>query len=133
MISSARYTLISLSFIICISTQTLRSANSADQAWPDPKTENRPGAYWWWLGSAVDKENLTWNLETMRKAGMGGGTIVAIYGTDRTYKLHFRRKTAGTDNGDSVKWRPGPKRHGAVPATVFRGRELTVDGGARKT
>ena len=51
-----------------------------DLDWPEPVTENRPGAYWWWLGSAVDKENLTWNLETMQKAGMGGGTIVAIYG-----------------------------------------------------
>jgi hypothetical protein len=49
-------------------------------AWPEPKVENRPGAYWWWMGSAVDKENITWNLETMRKAGMGGGTIVPIYG-----------------------------------------------------
>ena len=22
-----------------------------------------PGARWWWLGSAVDKENLRWNME----------------------------------------------------------------------
>ena len=43
---------------------------------------NRPGAYWWWMGSAVDKENLTWNLETLRQAGMGGTTIVPIYGVD---------------------------------------------------
>lgn len=28
----------------------------------------------------MDKENITWNLETMRKAGMGGETIVPIYG-----------------------------------------------------
>lgn len=49
-------------------------------AWPGPVVENRPGCYWWWLGSAVDKENLTWNLETMQAAGMGGGTIVPIYG-----------------------------------------------------
>lgn len=48
--------------------------------WPEVRVENRPGAYWWWMGSAVDEENITWNLETMRKAGMGGGTIVPIYG-----------------------------------------------------
>jgi len=51
-----------------------------DINWPEPKVENRPGCYWWWMGSAVDKKNITWNLETMRKAGMGGGTIVPIYG-----------------------------------------------------
>jgi len=55
-------------------------AVKGDLDWPQPKLENRPGCYWWWMGSAVDKQNLTWNLETMRKAGMGGGTIVPIYG-----------------------------------------------------
>lgn len=56
------------------------SAFAGDLDWPEPKMENRPGCYWWWMGSAVDKANITWNLETMRKAGMGGGTIVPIYG-----------------------------------------------------
>ena len=55
-------------------------AGADDLNWPEPKVEHRPGTYWWWMGSAVDKENITWNLETMRKAGMGGGTIVPIYG-----------------------------------------------------
>ncbi len=56
------------------------SAVAGDLDWPQVQTENRPGCYWWWMGSAVDRENITWNLETMRKAGMGGGTIVPIYG-----------------------------------------------------
>ncbi len=47
--------------------------------WPEVAVENRPGAYWWWMGSAVDKENITWNLQTMQKASIGGGTIVPIY------------------------------------------------------
>ena len=55
-------------------------ANQGDLGWPEAKVENRPGAYWWWMGSAVEEENITWNLESMRKAGMGGGTIVPIYG-----------------------------------------------------
>jgi len=57
-----------------------QAAIAGELDWPEPKVENRPGAYWWWMGSAVDEENITWNLETMRKAGMGGGTIVPIYG-----------------------------------------------------
>ena len=42
--------------------------------------ENRPGCYWWWMGSAVDEGNLTWNFENLKAAGMGGVTIVPIYG-----------------------------------------------------
>ena len=67
-------------------------ADQKELAWPEPKVENRPGAYWWWMGSAVDKENITWNLETMRKAGMGGGTIVPIYGVkgyEEKYLMHL--------------------------------------------
>ena len=63
--------------------------------WPEATVENRPGAYWWWMGSAVDKENITWNLETMRKAGMGGGTIVPIYGAkgyEKRYIKHLSPK-----------------------------------------
>ncbi len=59
-----------------------------DLEWPVPVTENRPGAYWWWMGSAVDKANITWNLEVMREAGMGGGTIVPIYGV-KGYEERF--------------------------------------------
>jgi len=59
-----------------------QAATSGDLDWPEPEMVNRPGAYWWWMGSAVDKENLTWNLETLRQAGMGGTTIVPIYGVD---------------------------------------------------
>jgi hypothetical protein len=63
-------------------------ALAGDLDWPEPKVENRPGSYWWWMGSAVDKENITWNLETMRKGGMGGGTIVPIYGV-KGYEKKF--------------------------------------------
>ena len=58
----------------------LAPAGASDLDWPEPTRENRPGCYWWWLGSAVDKENLTWNLETLDKAGIGGVTLVPIYG-----------------------------------------------------
>lgn len=44
------------------------------------KTENRPFVRWWWLGSAVDEDGLTWNLEEFSKAGIGGVEITPIYG-----------------------------------------------------
>ncbi len=52
----------------------------AGDPWPEADRYARPGCIWWWLGSAVDAENLRWNLDLMHQAGMGGGTIVAIYG-----------------------------------------------------
>ena len=30
-----------------------------DIAWPEMSVEAKPGARWWWMGSAVDKANLT--------------------------------------------------------------------------
>ena len=48
--------------------------------WPKVEAEARPGAYWWWPGSAVTKEDLTWNLETYRKAGWGNMGAIGIYG-----------------------------------------------------
>ncbi len=53
---------------------------SSDEVWPDEKIEHRPGVYWWWMGSAVDAENITYNLENLDAAGIGGVTIVPIYG-----------------------------------------------------
>ena len=41
------------------------------QQWPDAPAEARPGTRWWWLGSAVDEKNLTYNLEEYARAGMG--------------------------------------------------------------
>ena len=49
-------------------------------AWPPLTQDSRPWSYWWWLGSAVDKENLTKELTRYRDAGWGGVHIVPIYG-----------------------------------------------------
>lgn len=49
-------------------------------AWPQTTKESRPWSYWWWLGSAVDKANLTKELTRYRDAGWGGVHIIPIYG-----------------------------------------------------
>jgi hypothetical protein len=48
--------------------------------WPAPTRESRPWTRWWWLGSAVDKTNLTRLLTEYRDAGIGGVEICPIYG-----------------------------------------------------
>lgn len=54
--------------------------NEPQSSWPKVTTESRPWTYWWWLGSAVDKEGLTEHLEAYRRAGLGGVHIIPIYG-----------------------------------------------------
>lgn len=49
-------------------------------AWPPITKECRPWSYWWWMGSAVDKTNLTKELTRYRDAGWGGVHIIPIYG-----------------------------------------------------
>ncbi len=51
---------------------------SAD--WYAETTLNRPFVRWWWQGSAVNPEGLTYNLEEFARQGMGGFEITPIYG-----------------------------------------------------
>ena len=49
-------------------------------AWPEITRECRPWAYNWWLGSAVDRDNLSRELQRYHDAGLGGVHIIPIYG-----------------------------------------------------
>lgn len=50
------------------------------QNWPEIKPEARPGSRWWWMGSAVDKQNLSYNLRLYGTTGIGSLEITPIYG-----------------------------------------------------
>ena len=65
-----------LSTIVLASIAITASA----QSWPTVTTEAKPGTRWWWLGSAVDKENLQWNLREYAKHGIGAVEITPLYG-----------------------------------------------------
>ncbi|MFO1487562.1 MAG: glycosyl hydrolase [Verrucomicrobiota bacterium] len=68
--------------IICLlSLGTIPSlAADSDLAWPKITSQQKPWAFWWWMGSAVDKANITKELTRYRDAGMGGVHIIPIYG-----------------------------------------------------
>lgn len=67
---------IGLSFALAL----LSSLNSQAQLLPTPTQEAKPGVRWWWMGSAVDQENLKWNLDEYAKAGIGAVEITPLYG-----------------------------------------------------
>ena len=62
------------------------SATMLAQSWPTPTTEAKPGTRWWWLGSAVDKENLRWNLGEYARHGIGAVEITPLYGVQGNQK-----------------------------------------------
>ena len=70
-----------LSCIVCCSI----SAALAQQ-WPTPLPEAKAGTRWWWLGSAVDKPNLEWNLSEYARVGIGAVEITPLYGVQGNEK-----------------------------------------------
>ena len=50
------------------------------QSWPEARPEAKPGARWWWLGAAVNKQDLQWNMQQYSQAGIGSLEITPIYG-----------------------------------------------------
>lgn len=56
------------------------SQNNGGIKLPEITKETKPWTRWWWLGSDVDSSNLTYNLDALAKAGIGGVEITPIYG-----------------------------------------------------
>ena len=53
-------------------------AQTAPQ-WPEVTKEAKAGSRWWWHGSAVDKDNMKWQMEQLAAAGIGTLEITPIY------------------------------------------------------
>lgn len=49
-------------------------------AWQKTDNTTKTWTRWWWMGSAIDKENVKKNLIELHKAGIGGVEITPIYG-----------------------------------------------------
>lgn len=73
---------VGFSFALALLTSLGSQAQSHSGALslPTPTQEAKPGVRWWWMGSAVDKENLKWNLDEYAKAGIGAVEITPLYG-----------------------------------------------------
>lgn len=65
---------------ILVSLMLAVTCSADDCSWPEPTREAKPWTRWWWLGSGVDRENLSRELEIFAKAGIGGVEICPIYG-----------------------------------------------------
>ena len=63
------------SIILLLSTMSINA-----QDWPEGTRETKAGTRWWWLGSAVDKENLKWSMQEYAGHGIGALEITPLYG-----------------------------------------------------
>jgi hypothetical protein len=68
-----------LLLVICLSP-ALPAFSGDALSWPPLTSQTRPWAWWWWHGSAVDRTNITRELQRFHDAGLGGVQITSIYG-----------------------------------------------------
>jgi hypothetical protein len=69
--------LLSLLIFILLTTPVV---NAQHTPWPQVEKESKPWARWWWMGNAVDENNIKSLLNQYNEAGIGGVEIAPIYG-----------------------------------------------------
>jgi hypothetical protein len=74
--------------LLAVSTGCTDHNSNAYGEWPEITSQQKTWARWWWMGSAVDKESITAELEAFAAAGIGGVEITPIYGV-RGYEEQF--------------------------------------------
>jgi polygalacturonase/Tol biopolymer transport system component len=63
-------------------------AATAGFEWPAITATAKPWTRWWWMGSAVNKADLTENMEQYKSVGLGGLELTPIYGV-KGYESKF--------------------------------------------
>ena len=66
--------------LIIIFALAAATLSASAQQWPAARPEAKAGTRWWWMGSAVDKENLKWNMQEYANHGIGAVEITPLYG-----------------------------------------------------
>jgi hypothetical protein len=49
-------------------------------SWPELRAEARPWTRWWWMGNALNEQEITRSMEAFHEAGIGGVEVSPIYG-----------------------------------------------------
>ncbi|HEV7994147.1 MAG TPA: glycosyl hydrolase [Gemmatimonadaceae bacterium] len=120
-----------------------RASSASPSAWPAITRDVKPWTRWWWLGSAVDKQNITEQLGQLAAAGFGGVEVTVIYGAkgaDSAYIPYLsprwvemlahtateaHRRGMGVDLPQGSGWRMGGPS--VAPDDVNASLAITVD------
>lgn len=65
--------------MVAIAFASLITTGNAQIKWPSITQQTKPWARWWWQGSAVNKKDLTANMQDYKAAGLGGLEITPVY------------------------------------------------------
>ena len=63
--------LLAISFVFSAHTADDRVLAKWEEEFMNPPMDCRPYTYWWWLGNAVTKDEITWEMEQMCEKGIG--------------------------------------------------------------
>jgi hypothetical protein len=74
------YVLLCCSLLIYASADAQKKISNTAVVWPSITREMRPWTRWWWMGNAVNENNLNILLQKYAAAGIGGVEITPIYG-----------------------------------------------------
>ena len=74
--------------ILVVSILLLGNISIAQIKWPAITKQTKPWTRWWWQGIAVNKKDLSFNLEQYKAAGLGGVELTPIYGV-QGYEKQF--------------------------------------------
>ncbi len=67
-------------FLAFITFSCNNDSNDNQLKWPESTIQTKPWTRWWWHGNAVTKEGITYELENIHQAGMGGVELTPIFG-----------------------------------------------------
>lgn len=67
-------------FIVLTASLFADESSKSNGFWPAVTAEAKPGAYWWWPGSAVSESDIRWNIMQAAENNMGTLHIIPIYG-----------------------------------------------------
>jgi hypothetical protein len=88
---SKQFLLIGLFILLSISNIRLAIAQAnKPYDWPSITNETKPWTRWWWMGNAVNVNDLSFLMRQYKNAGLGGLEITPIYGV-RGYENQFHR------------------------------------------
>ncbi len=108
-----------------------------DSKWPQQTVECKPWTRWWWFGNAVDEKNLTYNIEKLGEAGIGGVEITPIYGVkgyEDKYIPYLSPKWMNMlayTHGETEKWGMQVDMNNGT-GWPFGGPDVTLDNAACK-
>lgn len=80
MVSAKTQLITAFCALALVGTPLATVADDPSLGWPEITSQNRPWVWWWWHGSAVDKTNLTHELQRFHDAGLGGVQFTTIFG-----------------------------------------------------